>query len=75
MELIMSYKPSQSSLNDAYAKGVSDAQKGDFSPPKGDRLVDTVFAPIDALAGTPSTREVAEAKSEAYRAGHSAGSK
>jgi hypothetical protein len=33
---------------------------------KGDTLTDIVFAPVDALAGTPSTTEVANAKQEAY---------
>ncbi|MBS3928067.1 MAG: hypothetical protein KGZ65_06395 [Sphingomonadales bacterium] len=68
----MAYRPSEKELNAAYAKGYEDAKKGRFNPPKGDSLVDFVFAPIDKLAGSPSTRERADALASAYRAGHAA---
>ncbi len=55
----MSYKPTQSEKNDAYGRGIDDARKGKFNPPKSDPLVDFICAPLDALAGTPSTKEVA----------------
>jgi hypothetical protein len=71
----VAYKASEASKNDAYNQGYKDAQEGKFSPPKGDGVVDFVFAPIDYIAESPSTREVAEAKAEAYRDGHSAGSR
>lgn len=67
-------KLSESDKNAAYGRGHEDAKKGEFNPPKGDTLTDIVFAPIDAISGTPSTHEVAEAQSEHYRAGHSSGS-
>jgi hypothetical protein len=67
-------KLSETEKTDEYGRGHDDAKEGEFNPPKGDGLVDAVFAPIDALAGTPSTKEVAEAQSKPYREGHSAGS-
>ncbi len=71
----MAYKPSQSSLNAAYERGFKDGQRGDFKPPKGDTLVDIIFSPLDRLTESPSSRELAEAVSKAYRDGHSAGSR
>jgi hypothetical protein len=71
----MTYKASESDKNDAYNQGYNDAQKGDFSPPSGNTFIDIIFSPIDALAGSPSTQEYAEATAESYRAGHSAGSR
>ncbi|MCC6926173.1 hypothetical protein [Novosphingobium sp.] len=68
----MAYKPSEQELNRAYQKGYEDARSGRFNPPKGDALVDTIFAPLDRLAGSPSTRERADALAAAYRAGHAA---
>jgi hypothetical protein len=68
-------KLSESEKSAEYGRGHEDGKKGEFNPPKGDGLTDVVFAPIDAISGTPSTHEVAEAQSEHYRAGHSAGSK
>lgn len=65
----------ESQKNQAYEKGWRDAQNGVFDPPTGDGLVDFVFAPIDALAGTQSTSDEAEALSVYYRNGHMAGSK
>jgi hypothetical protein len=70
----MSYKPTQSEKNEAYGRGIDDARKGKFNPPKGDPLVDFICAPLDALAGTPSTKEVADGLSKAYRDGHYSGS-
>jgi hypothetical protein len=67
-------KVSETEKTEEYGRGHDDGQKGDFSPPKGDTLTDIVFGPVDALAGTPSTHEVAEAKSESYREGHKSGS-
>jgi hypothetical protein len=71
----MAHNPSEASKNEAYRQGYEDAQNGTFAPPKGDSFVDFIFAPIDALAGSPSSKEVADSKSEAYRDGHSSGSR
>lgn len=68
------YSPTQKEMNEEYQRGQNDAGKGDFKPPKGDPLVDFIFAPLDALAGSPSTTEYAESVSQAYRDGHRAGS-
>ena len=70
----MTYKASESEKTAAYQRGFEDGKEGEFSPPKGDGFVDFFTAPIDALAGTPSTRDVAYATSESYRDGHKAGS-
>jgi hypothetical protein len=67
-------KLSETEKTEEYGRGHDDAKEGEFNPPKGDGLTDVVFAPIDALAGTPSTKEVADAQSKPYREGHSAGS-
>lgn len=57
----------------AYARGVRDGAAGNYSPPKEDLLTDLVFAPINALTGDSSTRDVAESTRGSYNAGHSAG--
>jgi hypothetical protein len=62
-------KVSQSSKDAAFADGQSDRGR-DYSPPKGDWFVDMIFAPIDFIAGTPSTTEVAQETRAAYDAGH-----
>jgi hypothetical protein len=67
-------KLSETEKNEEYGKGVRDAQAGEFNPPQGDTLTDIVFGPLDAVSGTPSTHEVAEAQSKPYREGHSSGS-
>ncbi len=49
-----------------FEKGIEDGKDGDYSPPKGDAFVDFIFAPIDLLAGSESTREAAERHREEY---------
>jgi hypothetical protein len=68
-------KVTQSAKDDAYERGVRDAEKGVYNPPKGDGLVDFVFGPVDALAGSPSTGELARETKSDYNAGHSNGSR
>ena len=68
------YTPTEDEKNEAYAKGLDDAKAGKFDPPKENIVVDILFAPIDPFTGDPSTKEVADAKAESYRAGHSSGS-
>ncbi len=71
----MAFEATESAKNAAYGKGYRDAQRGVFRPPKGDYVVDFVFGALDKLAGTPSSREMAEAVGAAYRDGHAAGSR
>ena len=71
----MGYKPSQEALNKAYAKGLKDAAAKHFDPPRGSVAADVVFGLIDKMAGSPSSREMAEALGQAYRDGHSAGTR
>jgi hypothetical protein len=71
----LAHTASESAKNKAYEKGYRDAQKGVFSPPKGDAFVDFFFAPLDKLSGSPSTKELADTVAAAYREGHAAGSR
>ena len=40
---------------------------GRDNEPRGDRLVDAVFAPLDALTGDRSTVEIAKEEAEFYK--------
>ena len=66
-------KLTETQKNAEYSRGIHDAQKGVFNPPKGDALSDVIFSPIDMLTNSPSSQEEAEAKAGHYRAGHSFG--
>ena len=47
-------------------QAVNDAASGGFHEYKGDTLTDIVFAPVDAITNTPSTKEVAAEKQDLY---------
>lgn len=70
----MGYKPTESDLNSVYEQGFKDAQNGECHPPKGRKVLDVVFAPIDKLTYPPVSTEYAKAISGACRDGHKAGS-
>ncbi|WP_353218092.1 hypothetical protein [Sandarakinorhabdus sp.] len=70
----MQYKASEKELNDAYAAGVRDREKGEYNPREGDKFVDGIFLIPDLLANSPSTTAFAAATRSAYNKGHSSGS-
>ena len=43
-----------------------DQQSGNFTEYKGSALVDVIFAPLDLITGTSSTREVAAEEQSYY---------
>jgi hypothetical protein len=51
---------------DIEKQAILDREQGEFTEYEGDKLVDVVFAPIDAIAGTPSTTEMAAEKQKYY---------
>jgi hypothetical protein len=71
----MNDRISESAKAAEYGRGYEDAKRGDYSPPEGSGLTDFIFGWLDELTDTPSTTEYANATSESYRQGHSAGSK
>ncbi|RIZ70139.1 MAG: hypothetical protein D0528_02440 [Methylococcales bacterium] len=62
----MAIKISPETNTKIQTKAAEDARSGKHDPPKGDVLVDTVFAPIDWLTGTPSTVDVAREQRKIY---------
>ena len=69
----MTYKPTEAEKAEVFQRGYEDAMNGEYSPPKGDALVDFVFAPLNKLIGDPSSSEIADATVKSYIEGHAKG--